>query len=80
MSAILDKNLSIKAKGVYSIISYFIQNGSDINAEIVLDNCSDGKDSVRNAIKELEKTGYITKSHIRNNDGLFIGWKYTLLK
>lgn len=38
----------------------------------------EGRDTVRNALQEIEKYGYLTRVRIRNNNGTLIGYQYTV--
>lgn len=74
------KDLSLKAKGLYLIIRNLLQNDWEVSITGIQDCCSDGKDSIRSAMNELEKKGYLKKEHLKDKNGFFYNWKYTLLK
>jgi len=72
-----DKSISLKAKGLLSQMlslppewDYTLQGLAYINKE--------GKDSVREAVKELEKAGYVTRCQARNLNGKFSGYEYVI--
>ena len=72
-----NKNLSLKAKGLLSQMlslpdewDYSLNGLAYINKE--------GKDSVRNAISELEQEGYIVRTRTRDNKGLLGKAEYVI--
>lgn len=72
-----NKNLSLKAKGLLSQMlslpdewDYSLNGLAYINKE--------GKDSVREAIKELEREGYIVRTRIRDDKGLLGKAEYVI--
>lgn len=70
-----DSNLSLKAKGVLSYLKTLPQEFSV--SELALTGAStDGKESTRGAVKELERKGYLKRVEIRNEEGQFerIDW------
>lgn len=73
-----DKNVSLKAKGLYAYLFSLPEDWKVYKSEIVT-NVSDGKDSLNSAFKELEKFGYLESELIREG-GLFKGYKLTLLE
>jgi hypothetical protein len=64
-SALRDKTLSLKAKGLYAYLFSLPEDWKVYKTEIV-NNFSDGKDSMNAAFKELENNGYITVKTIRD--------------
>lgn len=71
----MDKRLSAKAKGILCQLlslpdewNYSIQGLSSL--------FSDGKDSIRNGINELEKFGYVKRTQIVNESHHFSGYQY----
>ena len=72
-----NKKLSLKAKGLLSQIlslpaewDYSLNGLAHINKE--------GKDSVREAIKELEREGYVVRTRIRDDKGLLGKAEYVI--
>ena len=70
-------DLTLKAKGLLSQMlslpdtwDYTLQGLSVINREKI--------DAIREAVKELEKTGYITRSRERNDKGQLLGAVYII--
>lgn len=72
-----DDRLSAQAKGIFAYILYLPEDWCIYQSELVK-HFSNGKDSIRSAIKELESFGYISKEHIKGEHGKFIGWQYTV--
>jgi len=72
-----DDRLSAQAKGIFAYILYLPEDWCIYQSELVK-HFSNGKDSIRSAIKELESFGYISKEHIKGKQGKFIGWRYTV--
>ncbi|OES45385.1 conserved phage C-terminal domain-containing protein [Domibacillus iocasae] len=72
---IYDKNLSFKAKG---ILVYLLSRPDDwqVYESEIIKHSRDGKDSVRNGIKELIEQGYISRSNFRTDNGKFAGYIY----
>lgn len=77
-SCLKDKNVSLKAKGLYSYLFSLPEDWKVYKSEI-LTHFTDGKDSLNAAFKELEKFGYLESEAIREN-GLYKGFKLTLLE
>lgn len=64
-TALKDRNLSLKAKGLYSYLFSLPEDWKIFKTEIVK-NFSDGKDSLNSAFKELEANGYIVSKVVRD--------------
>jgi hypothetical protein len=75
--ALRDKNLSLKAKGLYAYLAAMPKDWKLYRSEM-LKHVSDGKDSLNAAFKEIEKFGYLTSTPVRQN-GQFRGYKIKLL-
>jgi hypothetical protein len=73
---IFDDKLSWKAKG---IMTYFLARPDDWEFYMieVAKNATDGKDSLRKGIKELEEAGYIERTGKRTG-GQFKGYEYNV--
>lgn len=69
--------LSLKAKG---LLAYLLTRPNDweIRMEHLIKQFSDGRDSIRTAIRELRKAGHLLLSPEKGKDGRIIGWQYTL--
>src|SRR5699024_1343713 len=70
-----DNRLSFKAKGLLSYMLSLPDDWVFYESEIV-NHATDGKQSVRTGMKELEKFGYLVKEQKRNSKGKFakIDW------
>ena len=70
-----DNRLSFKAKGLLSYMLTLPDDWIFYESEIV-NHATDGKQSVRTGMKELEKFGYLVKEQKRNSKGKFakIDW------
>lgn len=69
-----DVRLSWKAKGIFLFATNFPKN-FNFNEELFLSNSSDGTESLRSGIKELEKYGYLVRTQIREK-GRISGTKW----
>lgn len=72
---IYNNDLSWKAKG---ILLYLLSRPDDwqVYETELQKNASDGKDSLKSGIKELEDVGYILRSRKRDKNGKFSGYDY----
>ncbi len=66
-----DHTISMKDKGVYCTLCS-LKDGWEFSVEGLATLCSDGKDSIRNSINNLEKHGYITRTKTRDENGKFV--------
>jgi len=69
------ETLSLKAKGLF----YYLMTLPDewnVNVSELVNHSSDGRDSHRSAMKELEAAGFILKSRSKCESGKFDGWDY----
>lgn len=75
--ALDDKTLSLKALG---LLVYMLRQPDewDFTLEWLSKRHRDGLDSVRSALAELEKSGYVTRERIRSEDGTFRGVNYVV--
>lgn len=72
-----EKNMSIKAKGLLSIMLSLPKDWDySINGLVKLSK--DGKDSVISALNELEKFGYLIRTRSINEKGQFDGYDYDI--
>ena len=77
--ALLDANLSMKAKGIAAIL---LASGSwakeeDVTTDDLIALSTDGRDSVLAGLRELEAAGYLTRSR-RTGEGGRIYWQRTM--
>lgn len=72
-----DKNLSLKAKGILSLMLSLPPDWEFSEAGLTA-ICKEGKDSVHSALKELESCGYIMRERVRNEKGRVTSSRYTV--
>lgn len=72
-----DKRLSAKAKGLLTIM-LSLPSDWDMTLKGLVSLVSDGTDSVRSGIKELEKNGYLVRYRGRNELGHLQATEYTV--
>lgn len=72
-----EKNMSLKAKGLLSLMLSLPDNWNYTIAGLV-SLSKDGKDSVMSALAELEKFGYLVRSQKVNSKGQFSGVEYNI--
>lgn len=66
-----DVTLSAKAKGILSFMVCF-PDDELFNMKSLISNFSDGRESIRNGLKELELKGYVKTKQERDELGKFI--------
>jgi hypothetical protein len=77
--ALRDKNLSLKAKGLYALIqSYLTIEGFTLYKNTLRKDCVEGEMAFENAWKELKRTGYLIQHKVQNEKGSFF-YEYELL-
>lgn len=72
-----DKNLSLKAKGLLSIMLGLPEKW-DYSTSGLETLSNDGNASVRSALQELEKHKYLNRDKIRDDKGRVVDWEYTV--
>lgn len=72
-----DKHLSLKAKGLLSVILSLPEDWDYTIAGMAM-ICDTGKDSIRASVVELEKAGYINRKRLKAEGGKFAGNQYTI--
>ena len=72
-----DKALGLKAKGLLSVMLSLPEDW-DYTIAGLCKICDTGKDAIRQAIRELEAAGYISRQRIRDEDGTLGGTQYTI--
>jgi len=63
-----NKEISLKAKGLFTYIQSK-PDGWDFSSEKIALQNKDGRDGIRNALKELEETGLLTRTRTRSGEG-----------
>lgn len=74
-----DKKLSLKAKG---LLSYMLSLPDDWDYSLkgLTTGCRDGIDSVRSAVRELEASGYLRRSKVRDARGRIVDYNYEVFE
>ncbi|GEO64440.1 helix-turn-helix domain-containing protein [Companilactobacillus nantensis] len=65
-----DKRLSLKAKGLLAYMLSLPDDWVFYETEL-MDHSKDGRDAIRSALKELEKSGYLIRHQKREDSGKF---------
>lgn len=78
--ALRDKNLSLKAKGLYALIqSYITIEGFTLYKNMLRKQCPEGREAFGNTWKELKDKGYLIQYKSQNKEtGKFV-YEYDLL-
>lgn len=77
--ALRDKTISLRAKGLYSLIqSYITLENFDLYKWHLMNQCKEGRDAFNSAWIELKKSGYLKHYRVRANNGHFY-YEYELL-
>ena len=71
-----DQNLSLKAKGLLSMI-LSLPNDWEFSIAGLKAICKEGKDSISSALVELEIKGYLVRDRVRRENGCLGGVVYT---
>jgi len=78
-TALRDENLTLKAKGLYSLIqSYITLENFTLYKNTLMKQCKEGRDGFNSAWKELKKVGYLVQYKIKNENGTY-NYEYELL-
>ena len=72
-----EKEMSLKAKGLLSMM-LSLPDTWDYSIAGLVSLSKDGKDSVMNALAELEEFGYLIRTRIVNEKGQFAGYDYNI--
>jgi hypothetical protein len=72
-----DVNLSMKAKGLYSLM-FSKPDGWKFFEDNLVQSSKDGKEAVKTALKELEVAGWITRTRSRSSGQQFQPYTYQL--
>ena len=72
-----NRTLSLKAKG---LLSYMLSLPEDWNYTIggLTVVCMEGRDAIREAVKELERQGYVVRTRVRDEQGRLRNAEYTI--
>lgn len=72
-----EKEMSLKAKGLLSLM-LSLPDKWDYSIAGLVTLSKDGKDSVMNALSELEEFGYLKRSRVIDKNGRFSGYDYDI--
>jgi len=72
-----DPNLSLKAKGLWGYLQSK-PDGWKFSISRIATQTKDGRESIRSAIKELEKAGYLRRVPVKDIAGKWTGFDYIL--
>ena len=72
-----EKTMSLKAKGLLSLM-LSLPDDWDYSVAGLVSLSKDGKDSVMNALTELEELGYLTRTRKTDKKGRFSGYEYDI--
>ena len=79
MEAIKNKNISLKAKGLYFLLKDMIDNEEAISLATICENWTDKETSLRSAIQKLIDNGYLERNMVREK-GKIKGVNYNIVK
>lgn len=79
MKIVRNKNISLKAKGVYFLLKDMIENEELVSLATICESCTDKETSLRSAIQELIDNGYLERNMIREK-GKIKGIDYKIVK
>lgn len=74
-----EKDMSLKAKGLLSLM-LSLPDEWDYSIAGLVTLSKDGKDSVMNALNELELFGYLSRTRVTNEKGQFAGYDYDIFE
>lgn len=74
-----EKEMSLKAKGLLSLM-LSLPDEWDYSVMGLVSLSKDGKDSVMNALNELEEFGYLVRTKITDEKGRFCGYDYDIFE
>jgi len=78
-SYLRDKRLSLKAKGLFTIMLY-LPDDWDFSISGLATFSKDGRDSVMKALSELERFGYLKRRRVTDEKGHFAGYEYNVFE
>ena len=74
-----DPRLSFAAKGLHAYLMSKPNNWTPRMSQLIK-ACTNGRDYIRAAMKNLEETGYVWKRHIKDDKGRFKDWEYVIFE
>jgi CTP-dependent riboflavin kinase len=79
MKILLDKEISLKAKGIYFLIIELQNQSMDISLKTLREYVTDGQRGVTTALKELMESGYLERNVVREKN-LIKSYEYKIKK
>jgi hypothetical protein len=76
---LLDKNLSMKAKGLLSVI-LSMPDDKRMSLSALVEINRDGVTAIRGTVQELEDCGYLSRRRVRDEQGRLTSTEYTVCK
>ena len=74
-----DRNLSLKAQGLLSII-LSLPDDWDYSVAGLVTIVKDGKSAVQSALRELEENDYVVRRRIKDDKGRILDWEYIIFE
>ena len=76
MNYLLNKDLSLKAKGLLSLLITLKESNIKISQSSILRFCTDGDCSLQSCINELKKHGYLSIKSVSSTNGQLNGFNW----
>jgi hypothetical protein len=76
MNYLLNKDLSLKAKGLLSLLITLKESNIKISQSSILRFCTDGDYSLQSCINELKKRGYLSIKPVSSTNGQLNGFNW----
>jgi hypothetical protein len=76
MHYLLNKDLSLKSKGLLSLLITLKESDIKISQSSILRFCNDGKCSLQSSINELKKRGYLSIKPVSSTNGQLKGFNW----
>jgi hypothetical protein len=76
MNYLLNKDLSLKAKGLLSLLITLKESNIKISQSSILRFCTDGDCSLQSSINELKKRGYLSIKPVSSTNGQLKGFNW----
>jgi predicted transcriptional regulator len=74
---LFNDKLTLKSKGLHSVMLALPENFL-YTTQHLAEYCNNSVDTVRVAVRELEKLGYLTRERVRDENGKFSGIEYII--
>lgn len=77
-SIVHNKQLSLRAKGLYLLILTYLNKNINISKEFLLNECCEGEKAFNATWKELKESGYLKQHKLRRGNNVFY-YEYELI-